>query len=81
MPRGLLDFVGLAVTTAFAVPLFVVSMNFFSDGKTELGVALLVIIAVMFFVEEYVTAPSDLPGKIAQKTVGTVAVDEDAEEE
>jgi hypothetical protein len=79
--RGLLDFVGLAVTTAFAIPIFLAAISFLTDDQPVIGGALLGIVVLMFLFEEYVTSPLDLPGEVAQRTVGAVAEDPDSDEE
>jgi hypothetical protein len=78
--RGILDFVGLAVTVAFAAPLAYAGANMLLDGRTILGGALLLLAVLMIVVEEYVVTPGDLPGLVAQKATGKVAVDEETEE-
>jgi hypothetical protein len=64
---------GLAVTLAFALPVALLGIQFLGDGRTIFGAGFLGIAALMILINEYVASPSDLPGMIAGKVVGTVA--------
>lgn len=80
MSRGILGLVGLAITLAFAVPLLLLGVQELIEGRTAMGGAFLGVAVLMILVEEYLTTPMDLPGKAADKVVGSVAKDPDEEE-
>lgn len=77
MTRGILDFLGLAVTVAFAAPLVYAGASMLLEGRTLLGGTLVGIGVAMVLVEEYVVTPGDLPGEIAQRATGKVVAEED----
>jgi len=82
MPRGILDTVGLAATLVFAIPVGLLGLNFLVDGRYLLGVGFLAVAALMVALQEYVTSPTDLPAKAAEKAVGTVVrTPEESEDE
>lgn len=73
MAKGILGTIGLALTLVFAIPVALLGVQFFVlDGRPLLGVAFLAIAALMITVEEYLTMPTDVPGMVLGKTVGTV---------
>jgi len=80
MPRGILDTVGLAATLVFAIPVGLLGVNLLVDGRYLLGGGFLGVAALMVLLQEYVTAPTDLPAKAAEKAAGTVVKTEDDEE-
>ena len=57
---GLIGTVQLAATLVFALPVALLGAGFVAVG------------ALMVALEEYLTTPSDVPGSLAQKTVGRV---------
>ncbi|WP_224447891.1 DUF7533 family protein [Haloprofundus salilacus] len=71
MALGILDTVGLAATLVFAIPVAVYGVEQLASGETLFGVALLAVAAAMVLVPRYVTTPDDIPGKAAEKAVGT----------
>lgn len=80
MGRGILGTIQLAVALAFAFPVALLGLDFLSRGQTLVGVGFLVVAVGMVAIEEYVTTPTDLPGKAAEKTVGAVVKQPDDDE-
>jgi hypothetical protein len=72
MARGILGTIGLAATLVFAIPVGLLGLNFLVDGRYLLGAGFLGVAALMVILQEYVTTPTDLPGKAAEKAVGAV---------
>lgn len=75
MARSIMGTIGLAATLAFAVPIVLFGVDALLSGDTLLGAAFLGIALLMVLVEEHLTTPMDIPGKVAEKTVGAVAAD------
>lgn len=75
MARSIMGTVGLAATLAFAIPIGLFGADLLLRGDTLLGGAFLGIAALMVLVEEYLTTPMDVPGKVAEKTLGKVVKD------
>jgi len=75
--RGILGFVGLAVTVAFAIPLVVVGVDMLAGDQPLLGGVFLGLAALMVLVEEYVVTPRDLPEVVASKAAGAVVVEDE----
>lgn len=73
MAKGILGTVGLALTLAFAIPIGLLGLERLLAGDTLVGAGFLGLALLMVAVEEYLTTPMDLPGKLAEKTVGAVA--------
>ncbi|PSP56334.1 hypothetical protein BRC82_02245 [Halobacteriales archaeon QS_1_67_19] len=69
---GLIGTVQLAATLVFALPVALLGVQFLLDGRTLLGAGFVAVGALMVALEEYLTTPSDVPGSLAQKTVGRV---------
>ncbi|WP_117593006.1 DUF7533 family protein [Haloprofundus halophilus] len=71
MALGILDTIGLAATLVFAIPVAIYGIEQLASGETLFGVALLAVAAAMVLVPRYVTTPDDIPGKAAEKAVGS----------
>lgn len=71
MARSILGTVGLALTLAFAIPVALLGLDFLVRGRTLEGAAFLGIAALMVAVEEYVTTPTDIPGMVAGRVLGS----------
>jgi hypothetical protein len=82
MAKGILGLAGLAVTLAFAIPVGLLGLDMLGNGNTLVGGGFLGLAVLMVVLQEYVTSPSDIPGRLAGKVVGGVAKepDEDSEE-
>ena len=72
MARGILQWVGLAATLFVAAHLGLFGVEKVLAGEHLLGGAFLALAAAALALEEYVTRPTDLPGSVAGKLVGTV---------
>lgn len=77
---GILDQFGLAATLVFVAPLALAGLELLVKGNLTIGTSLLVVALAMVLVERYITTPSDLPGLVASKLVGTVAQSPDERE-
>lgn len=81
MARGILGLVGLAATLVFALPVAYLGVDMLLSGNGLLGAGFLGLAALMIAIEEYLTTPGDVPAKLAERVVGTVAAEPDADEE
>jgi hypothetical protein len=83
MARSIMGTIGLAATLAFAIPIALFGLDLLFRGDTLLGGAALAVAVLMVLVEEYLTTPMDVPGKVAEKTLGRVVKEpeEPADEE
>ena len=83
MARSITGTIGLAVTLALAAPIALFGVEKLVAGDRLVGGTALAVAVLMLLVEEYLTTPTDLPGKLAEATVGGVAKtpEEDADEE
>lgn len=82
MARSIMGTIGLAATLALAIPIALFGLDLLLfKGDTLLGGAALGVALLMVLVEEYLTTPMDLPGKVAEKTLGRVAKDPEEREE
>ncbi|MFC6940975.1 hypothetical protein ACFQE8_13555 [Salinirubellus sp. GCM10025818] len=75
MGRGIIGLVGLAVTLAFAIPVGLLGLDMLTKGDTLGGGGFLAFAVLMVLLQEYLTTPSDVPGRVAGRLVGTVAKD------
>ena len=81
MARGILDTLGLAAALVLAIPIGLFGVEHLVRGDLVAG-ALYVGIAVgLVAIEQYLTTPTDVPGLVAEKTVGAVVETEDDGEE
>jgi hypothetical protein len=82
MSKGILGTIGLALTLVFAIPVALLGLQFLAlDGRPLVGIAFLAIAVLMVGIEEYLTTPTDLPGLVLGKTIGTVVEDPTEESE
>lgn len=72
MAKSILGLVGLAVTLAFAVPIALFGLSLLGRGQTLWGGFALAVAVLMVVMQEYITTPGDIPGKVAERVVGTV---------
>ncbi|WP_284012270.1 DUF7533 family protein [Halobaculum litoreum] len=72
MALGILEQLGLAATLIFALPVAVYGVQRVVDGQTALGVGILVVAVLMVLLPRRLTSPDDVPGKVAEKAVGSV---------
>lgn len=72
MARSILGTIGLAATVALAAPIVLFGVNRLLDGETVVGAAAVGVAVLMLLVEEYLTTPMDIPGKVVGATVGRV---------
>lgn len=79
MARSLIGWVGLGGTLIFALPAALLGVEFIIRGRTAGGVALVVAGALMIGFERYITTPGDLPGMVADQTVGRLTKTDDEE--
>jgi hypothetical protein len=79
MARGILEMIGLGATLVFAIPIALFGAEHLVRGELIAGVAYVGIAIGMVAVEQYLTTPTDVPGMIAEKTVGKVVKTEDDE--
>ncbi|UPV98810.1 hypothetical protein M0R88_09725 [Halorussus gelatinilyticus] len=77
---GILGTLQLAATLVFALPIALLGIQFLLDGKTLLGGGFVAVAVLMVVLEEYLTTPTDVPGAVAEKTIGKVAKTPDDEE-
>jgi hypothetical protein len=81
MPKGILETVGLVTVLVFAIPVALFGVEHLVRGEFFQGVAFIVIAALMVAVEQYLTTPTDVPGMVAEKTVGAVVKTDEPETE
>lgn len=81
MARSITGTLGLAATVGLAAPIALFGVNRLLDGETVVGSAALAVVVVMFLVEEYLTTPTDIPGKVVGGTVGRVVKAPESEDE
>jgi hypothetical protein len=79
MARSILGLVGLGGTLVFALPVALLGVEFLVRGRTTAGAGLVGIAVLMVAIEEYVTTPADVPGVVAEKTVGKIVGSEEDE--
>ena len=76
MGRGIIGLVGLAVTLAFAIPVGLLGLDMLTKGNTLVGGGFLAFAVLMVVLQEYLTTPGDIPGRVAGRLVGTVGGDD-----
>jgi hypothetical protein len=79
MGRGIIGTVRLAAALVFAIPVAMFGLDYLLQGRTLMGAGAVGIAVLMVVMEEYLTKPTDVPGKAAEKAVGTVVETEDEE--
>ncbi|WP_135305253.1 DUF7533 family protein [Haloarcula amylovorans] len=81
MAQGILDTIGLMAVVVLAVPIALFGAEHLVRGELLAGGVYLGIAALMIAIEQYLTTPTDIPGMVAEKTVGAVVKTEDPTEE
>lgn len=81
MARSIMGTIGLAATVALAAPIALFGVNRLLDGNTVVGAAAIGVAILMLLVEEYLTTPTDLPGKLFGSTLGRVVKEPEEESE
>lgn len=76
---GIISTLQLVVTLAFALPVLLLGVQFLLSGRTLFGAALVVVAVLMVGIEEYVTTPTDVPAKAAEKAAGAVVKEDESE--
>ena len=74
---GILEMVGLAATLIFAIPVGLYGVELLLGGRTVLGAGVLVVAALMVLLPRRLTTPQDVPGKLAERVVGSAVKEED----
>lgn len=80
MGKGILGLIQLGIALAFAVPVGLLGLDKVVTGEPLVGGAFLGLAVLMIVIEEYLTTPADIPGKLAQKTLGKVPKEPDEED-
>lgn len=71
---GIIDTIKLAGVLIFAIPAALAGLEFvFVRGQTVVGVILLGLAIGLVLVEQYLTLPTDIPGLIIKRVVGSVS--------
>ena len=81
MPRGILETIGLAATLVLAIPIALFGAEHLLRGELVAGVAYVAIAVGLVAIEQYLTTPADVPGAVAEKTVGAVVKTEESDGE
>ncbi|MDS0279351.1 hypothetical protein NDI85_16235 [Halomicroarcula sp. S1AR25-4] len=81
MAQGILDTLGLMAIVVLAIPVGLFGVEHLVRGEMVAGVVYLGIAVGMVVIEQYLTTPTDLPGMVAEKTVGAVVKTEDPADE
>ncbi|WP_255197901.1 DUF7533 family protein [Halorarius litoreus] len=81
MARSIMGTIGLAATLALAIPIALFGLDLFLRGDRLLGGAALGIAVLMVLIEEYLTTPMDIPGKVAGATIGKVVKEPEERDE
>jgi len=81
MARGILETIGLAATLVLAIPIALFGAEHLVRGELVAGAAYVAIAVGLVVVEQYLTTPTDVPGMVAEKTVGKAVKTEDTETE
>lgn len=79
MARSILGYVGLGATLIFALPAALFGLELLVQGRTVVGAGLVVTGVLMVVVEEHITTAEDLPGLVAEQTVGRLVGTDDDE--
>ncbi|WP_254273172.1 DUF7533 family protein [Haloarcula marina] len=81
MAQGILDTLGLAAVLVLAAPIALFGFEHVVRGDLVMGGVYLGVAAGLILVEQYLTTPTDLPGMVAEKTVGAVVKTDDSTDE
>ncbi|WP_276270536.1 DUF7533 family protein [Haloarcula litorea] len=77
MAQGILDTVGLAAVLLLAGPIALFGLEHLVRGDLFGAALYLGVAAGLVVVEQYLTTPTDVPGLVAEKTVGAVVKTDD----
>jgi len=80
MARGILETIGLAAALVLAIPIALFGAEHLVRGELLAGVLYLGIAVGLVLVEQYLTTPTDVPGLVAEKTVGKVTKTDEPDE-
>lgn len=81
MARGILETIGLAATLVLAIPIALFGAEHLVRRELVAGVGYVGIAVGLVLIEQYLTTPTDLPGMVAEKTVGAVVETDETEGE
>jgi len=81
MARGILETIGLAATLVLAIPIALFGAEHLVRGELVAGAVYVGIAVGLVLVEQYLTTPTDVPGMVAEGTVGKVVETEEADPE
>ncbi|MFC6864327.1 hypothetical protein ACFQGE_12770 [Halomicroarcula sp. GCM10025817] len=81
MPKGILETVGLVTVLVFAIPVALFGAEHLVRGELLQGVVFIAIAGLMVAVEQYLTTPTDVPGMVAEKTIGAVVKTDEPDSE
>ncbi|MBX0322890.1 hypothetical protein EGH21_07580 [Halomicroarcula sp. F13] len=81
MAQGILDTLGLMAIVVLAIPVGLFGVEHLVRGEMVAGVVYLGIAVGMVVIEQYLTTPTDVPGMVAEKTVGAVVKTDDPADE
>ena len=81
MARGILETIGLAATLVLAIPIALFGAEHLVRGELVAGTLYVGIAVGLVVVEQYLTTPTDVPGMVAEETVGKVVETEDPDSE
>ena len=69
---GLIDTIKLAAVLIFAIPAALAGLEFLTRGDTLVGATLLGLAIGLVALKQFLTLPTDIPGMIVKRVVGTV---------
>jgi uncharacterized MnhB-related membrane protein len=81
MLKGILETVGLLTVLVFAIPVALFGAEHLVRGELLQGVVFIAIAGLMVAVEQYLTTPTDVPGMVAEKTIGAVVKTDEPDSE
>lgn len=81
MAMGITESVQLAASLIFAIPLGIFGIQTLLDGNTFLGGVVVVVAVLMVLLPRFLTTPTDVPGAVAEKAVGTAVKHPDDDDE
>jgi len=81
MRLGILETVGLAASLIFAIPVGVFGIETLLSGQRALGAGLVVVAVLMVVLPRRLTTPTDLPGAVAERVIGTAVKEPESDDE
>ena len=79
MALGILDLLGLGASLIFALPLAGYGLTKIAGGDPLVGAAFVGVAALMVYLPQRLTTPGDIPGKLAERAVGSAVAAPDEE--